>query len=91
MVGFGRTGTWFASDNWDVVPDIITMAKGINSGYVPLGAMIIREHLKEWVRGRFFPGGGGTPLSMIPNPCPASIGKASHSATGEVVVLITNW
>ena len=39
MAGFGRTGTWFAVDNWGVVPDILTMAKGINSGYVPLGAM----------------------------------------------------
>ena len=48
MAGFGRTGRWFACENWDVVPDIITVAKGINSGYVPLGAMIIREHLKEW-------------------------------------------
>src|SRR6186997_566689 len=66
MAGFGRTGRWFACESWDVVPDIITVAKGINSGYVPLGAMIIREHLKEWVRGRFFPGGltyAGHPLA----------------------------
>ena len=35
MAGFGRTGRWFACENWDVVPDIITVAKGINSGYVP--------------------------------------------------------
>ena len=41
MAGFGRTGRWFACENWDVVPDILTMAKGINSGYVPLGAMIV--------------------------------------------------
>ncbi len=41
MAGFGRTGKWFAVDNWDVVPDIITLAKGINSGYVPLGAMVV--------------------------------------------------
>ena len=37
MAGFGRTGRWFACEHWDVVPDIITVAKGINSGYVPLG------------------------------------------------------
>ncbi len=37
MAGFGRTGKWFAVDNWDVVPDILTVAKGINSGYVPAG------------------------------------------------------
>ena len=42
MAGFGRTGKWFAVDNWDVVPDILTVAKGINSGYVPLGAMVVR-------------------------------------------------
>ena len=50
MAGFGRTGKWFAVDNWDVVPDIITLAKGINSGYVPLGAMVVREPIAEWVR-----------------------------------------
>ena len=43
MAGFGRTGKWFACEHWDVVPDILTVAKGINSGYVPLGAMIDRE------------------------------------------------
>ena len=66
MAGFGRTGRWFACENWDVVPDILTVAKGINSGYVPLGAMIIRDPLKEWVRSRFFPGGltyAGHPLA----------------------------
>ena len=63
---FGRTGRWFACENWDVVPDILTVAKGINSGYVPLGAMIMRKPLKEWVRSRFFPGGltyAGHPLA----------------------------
>ena len=44
MAGWGRTGRWFAVDHWDVVPDIITTAKGINSGYVPLGAMTVRDH-----------------------------------------------
>jgi taurine--2-oxoglutarate transaminase len=66
MAGFGRTGTWFGVDNWDVVPDIITLAKGINSGYVPLGAMVIREPLAEWVRDKFFAGGltySGHPLA----------------------------
>jgi taurine--2-oxoglutarate transaminase len=66
MAGFGRTGKWFAVDNWDVVPDIITMAKGINSGYVPLGAMTISPELEEFVRSRFFAGGltySGHPLA----------------------------
>jgi taurine--2-oxoglutarate transaminase len=66
MAGFGRTGKWFGVDNWDVVPDIITLAKGINSGYVPLGAMVVREHIADWVRPRYFAGGltySGHPLA----------------------------
>ena len=66
MAGFGRTGRWFACENWDVVPDILTVAKGINSGYVPLGAMIFRKPLADWVRDKYFPGGltyAGHPLA----------------------------
>src|SRR5205809_3602893 len=66
MAGFGRTGKWFAVDNWNVVPDIITLAKGINSGYVPLGAMVVREPIADWVRSRYFAGGltySGHPLA----------------------------
>jgi taurine--2-oxoglutarate transaminase len=48
MSGFGRTGKWFAADNWNVVPDIITTAKGITSGYVPLGAVIVREKIARF-------------------------------------------
>jgi taurine--2-oxoglutarate transaminase len=48
MSGWGRTGKWFAVENWDVVPDIITTAKGITSGYVPLGAVIISEPVAEY-------------------------------------------
>jgi taurine--2-oxoglutarate transaminase len=66
MAGFGRTGRWFACENWDVVPDIITVAKGINSGYVPIGAMIFRKHIADGVRDKYFPGGltyAGHPLA----------------------------
>ncbi len=45
--GFGRTGKWFAVDHWDVVPDMITMAKGVTGGYAPLGVVAIRESLAE--------------------------------------------
>lgn len=45
--GFGRTGKWFAVDHWGVVPDIMTVAKGIISGYLPLGACITRTELNE--------------------------------------------
>jgi taurine---2-oxoglutarate transaminase len=47
MTGFGRTGKWFGLDNWGVVPDIMTLAKGINSGAVPLGATVLRPWLAE--------------------------------------------
>jgi taurine--2-oxoglutarate transaminase len=66
MAGFGRTGKWFGVDNWDVVPDILTVAKGINSGYVPLGAMIVRKPIADWVRDKYFAGGltySGHPLA----------------------------
>jgi taurine---2-oxoglutarate transaminase len=43
MTGFGRTGKWFAAEHWDVVPDLMTFAKGVNSGYVPLGGVIVDE------------------------------------------------
>jgi taurine--2-oxoglutarate transaminase len=45
MSGFGRTGEWFAVNHWDVVPDILTMAKGITSSYVPLGAVALRPNV----------------------------------------------
>jgi taurine--2-oxoglutarate transaminase len=76
MSGFGRTGKWFAVDNWNVVPDIITMAKGINSGYVPLGAMAIREPLAAWVRDKYFAGG----LTYSGHPLACALGVASIEA-----------
>jgi len=48
MSGWGRTGEWFAVDRWHVVPDIITTAKGLTSGYVPLGAVIVREKIARF-------------------------------------------
>jgi len=48
MSGFGRTGEWFAVNNWEVVPDMITMAKGITSGYVPLGAVHVSERISQF-------------------------------------------
>jgi taurine--2-oxoglutarate transaminase len=49
MTGWGRTGRWFAVDHWGVVPDIITTAKGLTGGYVPLAATIVRESLaRHW-------------------------------------------
>src|SRR5881392_369736 len=76
MAGWGRTGTWFGVDNWDVVPDILTMAKGINSGYVPLGAMAVREPIAEWLRGRYFAGG----LTYSGHPLACAVAIASIEA-----------
>ena len=66
MSGFGRTGTWFAIDLWNVTPDLITFAKGVNSGYVPLGGVIINEAIYDTFRERVYPGGltySGHPLA----------------------------
>jgi taurine--2-oxoglutarate transaminase len=79
MAGFGRTGKWFAVDHWDVVPDILTMAKGINSGYVPLGAMAIREQIAEWARDKYFAGG----LTYSGHPLACAVGVASIEAFRE--------
>ena len=79
MAGFGRTGKWFAVDHWDVVPDIITLAKGINSGYVPLGAMAIREPIADWVRDKLFAGG----LTYSGHPLACAVGVASIEAFRE--------
>ena len=57
MSGFGRTGRWFAVDHWGVVPDILTMAKGLTSAYVPLGAVGIRRQIAEHFQSHVFYGG----------------------------------
>src|SRR6266498_3211328 len=71
MAGWGRTGRWFACEHWDVVQDIITTAKGINSGYVPLGAMTVREPVYEAIEDRFF--AGGLTYSGHPLACAAAV------------------
>jgi taurine--2-oxoglutarate transaminase len=53
MAGFGRSGKWFSIDNFDVVPDIMTVAKGINSGYVPLGAAILSRKVADGIKDDF--------------------------------------
>ncbi|GAA2493125.1 aspartate aminotransferase family protein [Streptomyces thermolineatus] len=66
MAGFGRTGEWFAADHWDVVPDLMTFAKGVNSGYVPLGGVAISGRIAETFAHRPYPGGltySGHPLA----------------------------
>jgi taurine--2-oxoglutarate transaminase len=57
MSGFGRTGEWFAVDHWRVVPDLMTMAKGLTSAYVPLGAVGLRRGIADHFKDRVFYGG----------------------------------
>jgi taurine---2-oxoglutarate transaminase len=57
MSGFGRTGEWFAVDHWRVVPDLMTMAKGLTSAYVPLGAVGMRRAIADHFKDTVFYGG----------------------------------
>ena len=66
MAAFGRCGEWFAVDKWQITPDLITFAKGVNSGYVPLGGVIISEAIASTFSTRAYPGGltySGHPLA----------------------------
>jgi taurine--2-oxoglutarate transaminase len=67
MSGFGRTGKWFAVEHWGVKPDLMTMAKGLTSGYAPLGAVAMREEIAAAFKDRVFQGGltyNGHPISL---------------------------
>jgi len=57
MSGFGRTGEWFAVDHWKVVPDLMTMAKGLTSGYAPLGAVAMKPEIAEFFKERAYQSG----------------------------------
>jgi taurine--2-oxoglutarate transaminase len=66
MAGFGRCGEWFAVDHWDVTPDLICFAKGVNSGYLPLGGVIISRRIAATYAERAYQGGltySGHPLA----------------------------
>ena len=57
MSGWGRTGEWFAINNWNVVPDIITTAKGLTSGYSPLGAVVVSEPIAQFFEDKYLSAG----------------------------------
>lgn len=57
MAGFGRTGQWLALDAYDVVPDLVTFAKGVNSGYVPVGGVMLSAKISRAFHERVLPGG----------------------------------
>ncbi len=56
MSGFGRTGRWFAVEHWDIVPDMMTLAKGLTSGYAPLGAVAMKTEIAEFFNETSLPG-----------------------------------
>jgi taurine---2-oxoglutarate transaminase len=75
MAGFGRTGEWFAVDHWKVVPDLISMAKGLTSSYLPLGAVGMRHHIAQHFQDKVFY--GGLTYNSHPMGCAAALATIS--------------
>src|SRR5258707_1305665 len=75
MSGFGRTGTWFAVDHWKVVPDLLTMAKGLTSSYLPLGAVGMRHDIAQHVQAAV--AYGGLTYNSHPMGCAAALATIS--------------
>lgn len=75
MSGFGRTGEWFAVNHWNVVPDLMTMAKGLTSSYLPLGAVGMRHFVAEHFRDKVFY--GGLTYNSHPMGCAAALANIS--------------
>ena len=71
MAGFGRTGRWFAVDHWGVVPDLMTMAKGLTSSYLPLGAVAMSPRIADYFNEKVY--FGGLTYSSHPISCAAAI------------------
>lgn len=71
MAGFGRTGEWFAINHWNVVPDMISMAKGLSSAYVQLGAVGVRQGIAQHFRDNVFY--GGLTYNSHPLACAAAL------------------
>ncbi|MEU5595611.1 aspartate aminotransferase family protein [Streptomyces sp. NPDC020298] len=83
MAGFGRTGEWFAAGLLDVVPDLMTFAKGVNSGYVPLGGVAISQKIAETFARRPYP--GGLTYSGHPLACAAAVATINVMAEEGIV------
>lgn len=83
MAGFGRTGKWFAAEHFDVTPDLLTFAKGVNSGYVPLGGVAISGEIAETFGKRPFP--GGLTYSGHPLACAAAVATIELMAEDGIV------
>ncbi len=81
MSGFGRTGEWFAVNHWNVVPDIMTMAKGLTSAYAPLGAVAMKPEIAVSFNERVYEGGltfNGHPVSLAAAIANIQVMKSDH-------------
>ncbi len=83
MAGFARCGEWFAVNNWNVTPDLITFAKGVNSGYIPLGGVIISDAIAATFDSRVYQ--GGLTYSGHPLACAAAV-ESIHIMEDEKVL-----
>jgi taurine--2-oxoglutarate transaminase len=83
MAGFGRTGRWFAVDHWDVVPDLMTMAKGLTSSYLPLGAVAMSGAIAHHFDERVYY--GGLTYSAHPMSCAAAIAAVNVLRDDDLV------
>ncbi len=88
MAGFARCGEWFAVDHWDVIPDLICFAKGSNSGYLPIGGVIISRTIADSFRDKPYP--GGLTYSGHPLAC-ASVVASINLMQEEKVVEHSRW
>ena len=83
MAGFGRCGEWFAVNHWNVTPDLICFAKGVNSGYVPLGGVVISQKIADTFKERMFP--GGLTYSGHPLACGAAVASINIFKEEKIV------
>ena len=83
MAGFGRCGEWFAANKWNVTPDLICFAKGVNSGYLPLGGVIISQKIADTFKDRAFP--GGLTYSGHPLACAAAVASINIFKEEKIV------
>jgi taurine--2-oxoglutarate transaminase len=83
MAGFGRTGSWFAYTDHGVAPDLVTFAKGVNSGYVPLGGVVINEAIAETFADRVYP--GGLTYSGHPLACAAAVATIEAMEDEDII------
>ncbi|MDA3017823.1 MAG: aspartate aminotransferase family protein [Actinomycetota bacterium] len=83
MAGFGRCGEWFAVNKWNVTPDLICFAKGVNSGYIPLGGVVISQKIADTFKDRVFP--GGLTYSGHPLACAAAVASINIFKQEKIV------